>query len=212
MFFGHYTLQRNRYKKCCCYLPPFRDGTWRKTVEPQKPGNSSRSGADFVYRKGVKENGTVLRDHSWTGHNERSARSRMIADVEAQVSRWIPSGPMCRRTLIRQFAVSPIEEMKLHGIVDGLSSANHRACHCSSEMSERTHSSQIEKKNKRRKGRGLILKITRAAPLRAFTERCRKKIFGLVSAQGIWDSQRDRQLFRPNPTASGAAPPRDHGC
>ena len=38
---------------CCCYLPdPFRGmGTWRKTMEPQKPGNSPESGPEVVKRQ-----------------------------------------------------------------------------------------------------------------------------------------------------------------
>ena len=40
---------------CCCCLPdPFRGmGTWRKTMEPQKPGNSPGSGPEVVKRQRV---------------------------------------------------------------------------------------------------------------------------------------------------------------
>ena len=40
---------------CCCWLPdPFRGmGAWRNTMEPQKPGNSPRSGPEVVQRQRV---------------------------------------------------------------------------------------------------------------------------------------------------------------
>ena len=40
---------------CCCWLPdPFRGmGAWRKTMEPQKPGNSPGSGPEVVERQRV---------------------------------------------------------------------------------------------------------------------------------------------------------------
>ena len=40
---------------CCCYLPdPFRGmGAWRKTMEPQKPGNSPGSGPEVIKRQRV---------------------------------------------------------------------------------------------------------------------------------------------------------------
>ena len=39
----------------CCWLPdPFRGmGAWRKTMEPQKPGNSTGSGPEVVKRQRV---------------------------------------------------------------------------------------------------------------------------------------------------------------
>ena len=41
--------------RCCCCLPhPFRGmGAWRKTMEPQKPGNSPGSGPEVVKRQRV---------------------------------------------------------------------------------------------------------------------------------------------------------------
>ena len=40
---------------CCCCLPdPFRGmGAWRKTMEPQKPGNSPGSGPEVIKRQRV---------------------------------------------------------------------------------------------------------------------------------------------------------------
>ena len=40
---------------CCCWLPdPFRGmGAWRKTTEPQKPGNSPGPGSEVVERHRV---------------------------------------------------------------------------------------------------------------------------------------------------------------
>ena len=42
---------------CCCCLPdPFRGmGAWRKTMEPQKPGNYPGSGPEVVERQKVPE-------------------------------------------------------------------------------------------------------------------------------------------------------------
>ena len=40
---------------CCCWLPdPFRGmGAWRKTMEPQKPGNTTGSGPEVIKRQRV---------------------------------------------------------------------------------------------------------------------------------------------------------------
>ena len=40
---------------CCCWLPdPFQGmGAWRKTMKPQKPGNSSGSGPEVIQRQRV---------------------------------------------------------------------------------------------------------------------------------------------------------------
>ena len=44
-----------RSVRCCCCLPdPFRGmGAWRKTMEPQKPGNSPGSGPEVIKRQRV---------------------------------------------------------------------------------------------------------------------------------------------------------------
>ena len=57
---------------CCCCLPdPFRGmGTWRKTMEPQKPSNSPGSGPEVVKRKRVAKERAAQRVRSWTVHNE----------------------------------------------------------------------------------------------------------------------------------------------
>ena len=40
--------------RCCCLPDPFRGmGAWRKTMGPQKPGNSPGSGPEVVERKRV---------------------------------------------------------------------------------------------------------------------------------------------------------------
>ena len=43
------------FRVCCCCLPdPFRGmGAWRKTMEPQKPGNSPGSGPEVIKRQRV---------------------------------------------------------------------------------------------------------------------------------------------------------------
>ena len=45
---------------------------WRKTIEPQKPGNSPRSGPEVVQRQRVAKEWAVQRVRSWTVQNEIS--------------------------------------------------------------------------------------------------------------------------------------------
>ena len=55
---------------------------WRKIVEPQKPGNSPRSGLKVVCTKCVSKEWAVQRACSWTELNEmRSVLSLMTAGV-----------------------------------------------------------------------------------------------------------------------------------
>ena len=57
---------------CCCWLPdPFRGmGAWRMTMEPQKPGNSPRSGPEVIERQRVAKEWAAQRVRSWTVQNE----------------------------------------------------------------------------------------------------------------------------------------------
>ena len=46
---------------------PFRGmGAWRKTMEPQKPGNSPRHGPEVVERQRVAKEQAAQRVRSWT--------------------------------------------------------------------------------------------------------------------------------------------------
>ena len=45
-------------------------GAWRKTIEPQKPGNSPGSGPEVVERQRVAKERAAQRVRSWTVQNE----------------------------------------------------------------------------------------------------------------------------------------------
>ena len=45
-------------------------GAWRKTKEPQKPGNSPGSGPKVIERQRITKEGAAQRVRSWTVQNE----------------------------------------------------------------------------------------------------------------------------------------------
>ena len=50
---------------------PFpRNGAWRKTMEPQKPGNSSGPAPEFVKKQRVVKERAAQRVRSWTVQNK----------------------------------------------------------------------------------------------------------------------------------------------
>ena len=55
-------------------------GAWRKTIEPQKPGNSPEPGPEVVERQRVAKERVVQRVRSWTVQNEtRGVLGRVFA-------------------------------------------------------------------------------------------------------------------------------------
>ena len=70
---------------CCCWLPdPFRGmGAWRKTMEPQKPGNSPRPGPEIKKRQRVAKERAAQRVRSWTVQNEMSGVLGRVSAVTA---------------------------------------------------------------------------------------------------------------------------------
>ena len=66
-----YGVATVEYPSCCCLPDPFRGmGAWRKTMEPQKPGNSPGSGPEVVKRQRVAKERVAQRVRSWTVQNE----------------------------------------------------------------------------------------------------------------------------------------------
>ena len=56
-------------------------GGWRKTLEPQKSGNSTGPGTEFVERQKIAEERATQRVRSWTAQNEmRGVRKRCRKD------------------------------------------------------------------------------------------------------------------------------------
>ena len=49
-------------------------GAWRKTMEPQKPGNSPRPGPEVVGRQRVAKERATQRVRSWTVQNESTEK------------------------------------------------------------------------------------------------------------------------------------------
>ena len=74
---------------CCCCLPdPFRGmGAWRKTIEPQKPGNFPRPGLEVVKRQRVAKERAAQRVRSWTVQNEMRG---VLGRLSSGVARRIP--------------------------------------------------------------------------------------------------------------------------
>ena len=73
---------------CCCWLPdPFQGmGAWRKTIEPQKPGNSPGSGPEVVNRQRVAKESAAQRVRSWTVQNEmRSVLGQVSAGAAGRI-------------------------------------------------------------------------------------------------------------------------------
>ena len=66
---------------------PFRwMGTWRKTMEPQKPGNSPRPGPEVVERQRVAKGRAAQRVRSWAVQNEmRGVLERVYAGAAGRI-------------------------------------------------------------------------------------------------------------------------------
>ena len=63
-----------------------RDGAWRKTMEPQKPGNSPGSGPEVVERQRIAKEWVAQRVRSWTVQNEiRGVLERVSADAAGKI-------------------------------------------------------------------------------------------------------------------------------
>ena len=74
--------------RCCCWLPDlFRGmGAWRKTMEPQKPGNSPGSGPEVIERQRVAKEWAAQRVRSWTVQNEmRSVLGRVSTGAARRI-------------------------------------------------------------------------------------------------------------------------------
>ena len=71
---------------CCCWLPdPFRGmEAWRKTMEPQKPGNSPGSGPEVVQRQRVTKERAAQRVRNWTVQNEMRGVLRPVSTCAAR--------------------------------------------------------------------------------------------------------------------------------
>ena len=66
---------------------PFRGmGAWRKTMEPQKPGNSPRPGPEVVKRQRVAKEQAAQRVRGWTVQNEmRGILGRVSAGAAGRI-------------------------------------------------------------------------------------------------------------------------------
>ena len=61
-------------------------GAWWKTVEPQKPGNSSGPGPEVVKGQRVAKERTAQRVRSWTVQNEmRGVLGRVYAGAAGRI-------------------------------------------------------------------------------------------------------------------------------
>ena len=85
---SYWSLHGNHFTSCCCYcrLPdPFWGmGAWRNTIEPQKPGNSPRSGPEVVQRQRVAKEWAAQRVRSWTVQNEMRDVLRRVSTGAAR--------------------------------------------------------------------------------------------------------------------------------
>ena len=62
------------------------EGAWRKTMEPQKPGNSPRPGSDVVKRQRVAKERAAQRVRSWTVQDEmRGVLGRVSAGAAGRI-------------------------------------------------------------------------------------------------------------------------------
>ena len=68
-------------------LDPFRGmGAWRKTFEPQKPGNSQGPGPEIVESRIIVKERAVQRVRSWTVQNEmRGVLERVSAGAAGRI-------------------------------------------------------------------------------------------------------------------------------
>ena len=70
-------------------MPPFLFrgmGAWRKTMEPQKPGNFPRSGPEVVERQRVAKESATQRVRSWTVQNEmRNVLGRVATGAAGRI-------------------------------------------------------------------------------------------------------------------------------
>ena len=73
---------------------PFRKiGAWRKTMEPQKPGNSPGSEPEVVQRQRVAKERAAQRVRSWTVQNEmRSVLGRVSAGAAGRILNFANPG------------------------------------------------------------------------------------------------------------------------
>ena len=61
-------------------------GAWPKTMQPQKPGNSPRSGPEVVERQRVAKEQAAQRVRSWAVQNEmRGVMGRMSAGAGGRI-------------------------------------------------------------------------------------------------------------------------------
>ena len=61
-------------------------GVWRKTIEPQKPGNSSRQGPEIVKRQKITKERAAQGVRSWTVQNEmRGVLGRVSAGAAGRI-------------------------------------------------------------------------------------------------------------------------------
>ena len=54
-------------------------GAWRKTIEPQKPGNSQRLGPEVVESQRVAKERVAQRVRSWTVQSEMKSVLRRVS-------------------------------------------------------------------------------------------------------------------------------------
>ena len=61
-------------------------GVWRKTMEPQKPGNSPRPGPEVVERQKIAQERAMQRVRSWTVQNEmRGVLGRVLTGAAERI-------------------------------------------------------------------------------------------------------------------------------
>ena len=61
-------------------------GAWRKTIKPQKPGNSPRSGPEIVQGQRVAKKRAARRVGSWTVQNDiRGVLGRVSAGAAGRI-------------------------------------------------------------------------------------------------------------------------------
>ena len=86
-------------------------GAWRETIEPQKPGNSPRSGPEVVKRQRVAKKRAAQRVRSWTVQNEmRNVLGRVFTGAVGKI--LDSANPREIRT--QQKAVSVAEKTREH--------------------------------------------------------------------------------------------------
>ena len=171
--------------RCCCWLPdPFRGmGAWRKTMEPQKPGNFPGSGPEVVERQ--IEGTCVSKYFEETVRFQSEIRREWIREIRGEKLQEIAEGASSALRLASSSAASIPGRNECPGTHCSLIEQEERedsSCQISHRVwdkrkdggEDRTRVRQVEKKN------GILYGVAETSKERAEWRRLQRKNWNIL--------------------------------